>query len=222
MSAKDTIVEIQKLIKAWTPDLVVDGDFGKNSRAALEDLVERSKVSTPQSAASGGSTGIPGNIPPQALDIIKHFESCLQPMGDGTYTSYADPGYGWSLPTIGWGAVAYEDGSKVKKGDVISQSRADELLLWEVRQKMDGVKSLVHVPINDNQLSSLTSFSYNVGLGALKDSTLLKKLNAGDYESAADHFMDWVKSNGQTLRGLVRRRQSEKNLFLGKNPYLVT
>lgn len=157
----------------------------------------------------------------RGLVLIQHFESCLKSTGDGRFRAYADPGYGWKLPTIGWGTVAYPDGRRVKQGDVITQAQADEYLAWEVAEKAAGVAKLLTVSPNDDQFAALVSFSYNVGLGNLKTSTLLKRFNAGDLAGAADQFLRWNKSNGKVLRGLTRRRQSERNLFLGLTPFIV-
>src|SRR5690606_888414 len=79
---------------------------------------------------------VPPAIPPgpvvsqRGIDCIKHFESCLKPIGGGRFEAYADPAHGWRVPTIGWGTIAYESGAPVKRGDIITQSRADHLLAW--------------------------------------------------------------------------------------------
>lgn len=161
-------------------------------------------------------------VPESCFDLIRHFESCLQPTGDGRFKAYADPGYGWDLPTIGWGTVEYENGTKVKRGDVITQERADALLQWEVWQKADAVKEMVRVPVSDNQFGALVSFAYNAGTGALQGSTLLKLLNAGDYVGAGKQFARWNKSDGKELDGLTRRRMSEARLFRGEPKFIVT
>lgn len=163
----------------------------------------------------------PWAVSPEGIELIKHFESCLKPIGGGKFEAYPDPAHGWGVPTIGWGTIQYENGKKVQKGDVIDQARADELLKWEVGEKVDAVRKLVKVPLTDDQFSALVSFAYNVGLGNLGSSTLIKKLNAGDHAGAADEFRKWTRANGQILRGLVRRRESERNLFLGRTPFIV-
>ncbi len=160
------------------------------------------------------------------IDLMKYFESCLEPDGRGRFKAYADPARGWGVPTIGWGTVGYEDGSKVKRGDVITQARADELFEWESREKSKGVLALVTVPLNNNEFSALVSFSYNLGLGALKDSTLLRKLNAGDYFGAASEFPKWNKGrmpSGELkpMLGLTRRRVAEQRLFTSKIPFIL-
>lgn len=156
----------------------------------------------------------------RGIECIKHFESCLEPAGDGRFRAYADPAHGWEVPTIGWGTVIYEDGRSVERGDIITQERADALLAWEAAEKAAGVSRLVKVRLNSDQFGALVSFAYNVGLGNLGSSTLLKKLNAGDYAGAADEFPKWNKASKKVLPGLVRRRKSERNLFLGKADFI--
>jgi lysozyme len=78
-----------------------------------------------------------------------------------------------------------------------------------------AVNGAVKVPLTQNQFDALVSLSYNIGVGAFKKSTLLKKLNSGDYKGAANQFDVWVNAGGKRLAGLVRRRAIEKKLFLG-------
>lgn len=72
------------------------------------------------------------------------------------------------------------------------------------------------VPLSQNQFDALVSLVYNIGETAFSNSTLLKKLNAKDYQGAADQFPRWNKGGGQVLKGLVRRRADERDLFLKK------
>lgn len=113
--------------------------------------------------------------------------------------------------TIGWGHI-----KGVHLGMVWTQEHADEVLEEDVEAVELDVELLVQVPVNDNQFDALTMFAYNVGTGhdGLGGSTLLRLLNAGDYEKAADQFPRWNKSNGQVQPGLVRRRAWERALFL--------
>ncbi len=111
--------------------------------------------------------------------------------------------------TIGVGNTYYEDGSKVKQGDVITKERAESLLNVVVKQFEDNINKVVTVPLNQNQFNALVSFSYNIGIGAFNKSTLLKLLNQGEYIQAAEQFMKWLKP--PELKG---RRTREKNLFL--------
>ena len=170
----------------------------------------------------------PPVVSARGIECINHFESCLDPTGDGRFRAYADPAHGWKVPTIGWGTIAYEDGIKVQRGDVITQERANALLAWEVAEKAEAVRRIVKVPVNADQFAALVSFAYNVGQDedadtipeGLGDSSLLKKLNAGDYKGAADEFLKWTRAGGKVLPGLVRRRKSERNLFLGKEDFI--
>ncbi|MNP56642.1 Lysozyme RrrD [compost metagenome] len=97
---------------------------------------------------------------------------------------------------------------------VISQSQADELLKQGVMQYEKGVEQSVVVLFTQEQFDALVSFTYNLGINALKGSTLLRKLNSGDYEGAADEFLKWNKAGGKILSGLTRRREAERMLFL--------
>jgi lysozyme len=102
----------------------------------------------------------------------------------------------------------------VSKGVVWTQAEADERYIKDMAVFKAGVQKLVTVPVNKNQLEALTSFAYNLGIGALKGSTLLKFLNDGNYQAAANQFLRWDKANGKVLAGLARRRAAERNLFL--------
>lgn len=154
---------------------------------------------------------------PAALGMIRHFESLLKvdPQDPDLIHAYPDPAHGWACATIGWGTIRYPDGREVARGDTISREEADKLLAWEADQKAAGVASLVTVDINSNQFAALVSFAYNLGLGNLKKSTLLRKLNQGDYYGASQEFQRWNKAGGKVFKGLTRRRLSERNLFNG-------
>ena len=81
-------------------------------------------------------------------------------------------------------------------------------------QAEDGVDTYVTVPLTDNQFDALVSFTYNLGIGSLEHSTLLRKLNAGDYAGAADEFGKWVYAGGRMVNGLIARRAKERELFI--------
>lgn len=116
--------------------------------------------------------------------------------------------------TIGFGTIKYPDGSKVKKGDKITKSQAKEYKLHDLKEFESTVNTSVKAPITQNQYDALVSLSYNIGSGAFKNSTLLKKLNASDYKGAAEQFLVWNKVNSKKVQGLVNRRETEKKLFL--------
>ncbi|MBI0276859.1 lysozyme [Hafnia alvei] len=138
------------------------------------------------------------------INLIKQFEGCR-------LTAYQDSVGVW---TIGYGWTQPVDGKPVGKGMTITQQKADDLLKQGVIQYEAGVHGLVTVQLNQNQYDALVDFAYNLGVNALKGSTLLKKLNAGDYAGAANEFTKWNKADGKELAGLTRRREAEKSLFL--------
>ncbi|KMN36495.1 muraminidase [Chromobacterium sp. LK1] len=104
-------------------------------------------------------------------------------------------------------------GPDVTPGQVITQAQADALLARDLERFEAGVARLVKVPLNQNQFDALVCFSFNLGLGALQGSTLLRLLNAGDYAGAAAQFPRWNKAGGKELPGLARRRAAEQSLF---------
>ena len=134
----------------------------------------------------------------KGIDLIKKYEGCR-------LTAYKCPSGIW---TIGYGHT-----SGVKKGQRITQRQAESYLREDVKKFENGVNKAVFVPLTQNQFDALVSFTYNCGLGAFKNSTLRKKLNAKDYTGAAKEFLRWNKSNGRVLYGLKRRRNAEKALF---------
>jgi lysozyme len=141
-----------------------------------------------------------------AVDLIKGFEGLrLKPYLDAV-----------GIPTIGYGTIMYPDGKKVSLSDPeISEAKSLEYLEYEVNKKASAVEKMVSVPLNDNEFGALVSFAYNVGVGALQKSTLLKFLNASqDRVAVADQLLRWNKAGGKELPGLTRRRQAERSLFL--------
>lgn len=83
----------------------------------------------------------------------------------------------------------------------------------DLKKFENTVNDVVKVPINQNQFDALLSLAYNIGSTAFKNSTLVKKLNAGDILGAADQFNVWVNAGGKRMQGLVNRRKAEKELF---------
>jgi lysozyme len=103
----------------------------------------------------------------------------------------------------------------VKPGLVWTQEQADAAFLVDIARFERDVLSLVKVPVNQGQFDALVLFTYNVGSKALETSTLLRKLNSGDYDGAALEFRRWNKNDGKVMRGLIRRRAAEECLFRG-------
>ncbi|OTG65845.1 lysozyme [Acinetobacter silvestris] len=115
--------------------------------------------------------------------------------------------------TIGFGTTIHSNGIRVKKGDTCTEAQAKAYMAHDLKKFEQAVNDAVNVPLNQNQFDALVSLTYNTGAGAFKDSTLLKRLNAGDYQAAANQFDVWVKAGGKTMQGLVNRRKVEKLLF---------
>ena len=134
----------------------------------------------------------------KGIDLIKQFEGCH-------LAAYKCPAGKW---TIGYGHT-----KGVSAGDKITRSQAESYLRADLATFEKGVEKAVKVKLNQYQFDALISFTFNCGLGAFKSSTLLKKLNAGDYKGAGAELLKWNKSNGRVLAGLTRRRKAEKVLF---------
>lgn len=137
-------------------------------------------------------------------DLIKRFEGCK-------LKAYKCPAGVW---TIGYGNTFYEDGTKVKEGDVITQERADELFDIIINDFARMTDALVKSDVTENNFAAIVSFTFNVGTGNLKRSTLLRKVNANPKDpSIRAEFMKWTRANGEVLKGLVRRREAEAKLY---------
>jgi lysozyme len=157
-------------------------------------------------------------ISDKGLSIIKEFEGYGRELPNGDCTAYQEHlgGGKYDIPTIGWGCT-----EGVTMGLVWTRAQAEEALRREITKFEDGVTSLVRFIPTQNQFDALVSFSYNVGLGALAKSSVLRLANSGDFHGAADAFSMWTKAQGQTLPGLVRRRHEEAALFLEPTDDLV-
>ena len=139
------------------------------------------------------------NISETGIQLIKKFEGCA-------LKAYKCPAGIW---TIGYGHTY-----GVKEGQTITKKEAEAFLRQDLLTFETFVSNLVTVAINQNQFDALVSFCYNLGPGNLRSSTLLKRINAGDFNGAAEQFDRWVYANGKKLSGLVKRRAAEKALFL--------
>jgi lysozyme len=105
------------------------------------------------------------------------------------------------------------DGESVKYGDGLTSGQADALLAQDLNPAETTVKNNVKVELNQNQFDALVSFTFNVGGGAFKGSTLLKKLNNGLYGEVPSQLMRWDKAGGKVVPGLKKRRENEVNLW---------
>jgi GH24 family phage-related lysozyme (muramidase) len=156
----------------------------------------------------------------KGLDLIKSFESFvpyvyddLIPPVKGKYREWNGGAVKGTL-TIGYGHTdAAKHPLKIERGLKISQARALEILDVDLDEYEEAVNRLVRVPLTQGQFDALVSFAFNCGTGNLRKSSLLRKLNAGDYDGARACFDLYTRSKGQVLRGLVRRRDSEQALW---------
>ena len=116
--------------------------------------------------------------------------------------------------TVGYGATVSSTGGSIDPDmEPISETEAEALLLRDLENSEGWVSRLIKAALTENQYSALTSFTFNVGAGALQRSTLRMKLNREEYQGAADEFSKWRIAGGRVLAGLVRRRAAERSLF---------
>jgi lysozyme len=139
----------------------------------------------------------------KGVDLIKEFEGLKLK----AYKCSA------GVNTIGYGTTVV-NGVPVKPGDTCTQEEAEEYLLEDITNFLTSIEDSVTIELSQNQIDAIGCFTYNVGVGAFKKSTLLKKINAGDFDGAANEFLKWNKAGGKVLPGLTRRREAERDLFL--------
>ena len=142
----------------------------------------------------------------EGLSLIKKFEGCE------LYAYQCSAGV-W---TIGYGHT-----KDVEPGMQITKEDAEEMLVEELHEYESYINDFVTAPLSQNQFDALVSWVYNLGPANLKSSTMLKVLNAGKYEDVPAQMKRWNKAGGKVLEGLIRRREAESLLFLGKEWYEV-
>lgn len=136
----------------------------------------------------------------RGLDLVKSFEGLRL----DAYRCAA------GVLTIGWGST----GPHVKEGMTITLDEAETLLKSDLARFERGVDALLG-PATSDQFSACVSLAFNIGLNAFAGSTVLKRHKKGNHAGAADAFMLWIKAKGNVLKGLVRRREAERKLYLG-------
>lgn len=141
---------------------------------------------------------------PAGIELIKQFEGFRA-------QAYVCPA---GVPTIGYGTTRM-GGRTVGMGTVITESEAVRYLQDDLAKFESAVNRLVTVDLVQHQFDALVSFVYNLGEGNFASSTLLKKVNAQQWQEAADQFPRWNRAGGQVLTGLTRRREAERQMFLG-------
>ena len=143
------------------------------------------------------------HITDDGLALIKRFEGFAPEI-------YICPG-GW--PTIGYGHVV-RDHERERIVDGIDEATAENLLRCDVEVAERAVLRLIRVPLQDGRFDAFCSFAFNLGAGALKASTLLRRVNGGDWEDVPNQFLRWVYAGGRRVAGLERRRAAEAMLWL--------
>lgn len=143
---------------------------------------------------------IPLKTNKQGIELIKRFEAFKSKV-------YACPA---GRQTIGYGHT----GPDVTLESRVTKEEAEALLLKDIEAIEAILNLLIKTELNTNQFSACVSLTYNIGIKAFQRSTLLKKLNQGELQSASDEFLKWDQSNGKRLRGLTLRRMAERSLFL--------
>lgn len=145
----------------------------------------------------------------EGLKLIQSFEGCERKAGKGRVKAYVDP---VGVLTIGWGHTN-ATGRQFTRGTTWTQAECDQVLREDLEKFEAGVRDLVRVELSPHQFDALVSFAFNCGLGNLKSSTLLRKVNRKDFDAAAREFAKWNKAGGRVLTGLTRRRAAEAMLF---------
>ena len=126
--------------------------------------------------------------------------------------AYPDPGSGGDPWTIGYGHT----GPEVVEGLQITQDQAEQYLAQDIKQAEANVNAVVHVELTQEEFDALVDFAFNCGCRNLDSSTLMKKLNAGDYEGASHEFIKWDMAAGHHMSGLLKRREAETAMFISK------
>ena len=139
------------------------------------------------------------HMSPGGLDVLlKKFEGCK-------LKAYLCPA---GVCTIGYGHTSAAGAPMVNNGMTITQADAEDILKHDIVKYEIAVMDLVKVKLTQNQFDVLVDFAYNAGVGNLKSSTMLKKINSGDLDAVPAELMKWTKGGGKVLPGLVRRRQA--------------
>lgn len=141
--------------------------------------------------------------------LLKKFEGCK-------LKAYRCPA---NVCTIGYGHTSAAGAPEVKDGMTITQKEADDILRRDLVKYETAVYGMVKQPLTQHQFDVLVDFAYNAGVGALKSSTLLKKVNAAQFDDVPAELMKWTKGGGKVLPGLVRRRQAESAWWVSGEPH---
>lgn len=185
---------------------ILDRGFTQAEVSALDAAIDAAMRETgEQLAVEAGKPGGGLVTSERGVSLIKRFEGC-------NLDAYPDPGTGGDPWTIGWGATRI-NGKAVKPGMSITQAQADALLLGDIERHANDVrKFLGNAATTQGQFDALVSFHFNTG--ALGKASLLRLHRGGDYAGAAKEFPRWKHAGGRVMKGLVRRRAAEQELYL--------
>ena len=172
----------------------------------ISSIILMSAAKAATAPASAGAA-----VSKKLFDLINEFETGFNV--NKYLKAYQDPVGIW---TIGYGSIYnFDKNRRVQAGDQIDEPTARRWMEREIKDKRTAILGLVKRPLNQNQLDSIVSLVYNIGVGAFGNSTMLKRINLGeDKQAIANEFDKWVYAGGKKLPGLVRRRAAEKKLFL--------
>lgn len=146
----------------------------------------------------------------KGIDLIHSFEGLR-------LDAYPDPGTGGAPWTIGWGATTDLQGKPIKPGAKWTREQADERFAVHLAKFEADVNRILNGAVTtQGQFDSLVSLSYNIGVGNLEGSTLMRLHKAGKFAEAADQFKRWNRAAGRPMAGLTRRRAAEAALYRGE------
>ena len=210
--------EFATAVARWqrSQGLTDDGIIGPNTWARMSAMLGTTPPSpASQTPATHGQVGLPAATPgglvlsDAGLRLIADFEG-FRPNLYNDAAGHCTIGYGHLVHR---GVCNGSEPDEFRRPAGITQGRAFEMLRADAAQAARAVNRLVRVPLDQNQFDALVSFTFNVGEGALRDSTLLKELNAGRYDAVPREMNRWTRAGGQVLAGLVRRRAAEGAMF---------
>lgn len=194
--------------------IMLDRGFTSDEVKALDKAIDVAEGALP---AGSSARRIPTStdessgwkISDNGIKLIHSFEGCAKARRDGQFEAYPDPGSSNGHPwTIGWGAT----GPGIKRGTVWTQQECDDRFKTDIKKYANAVASAIgDAPTTQNQFDAMVSFHYNTG--AIRRSTLTKRHKAGRFADAKSEFARWNKNDGRVMRGLVRRRKAEADLY---------
>lgn len=150
-----------------------------------------------------------------AIKHLHDFEGFARLRPDGRVEAYPDPGTGGEPWTIGYGSTGADpfNGGRIRKGTIWTRQQAEQRFRDHLAQFEADVAAMIQRPTTQGQFDALVSLAYNIGVEALRKSTLLRLHNAGDFGGAAEQFERWNRAGGRVMAGLTRRRAAEARMY---------